>query len=547
MITDARNLPANTTLDCDVAIVGAGAAGITLARELTGTSIDVCLLEAGGFTADDETQSLYRGENIGLPYFELDETRFRLFGGSTNRWAGWCRALDPIDFEHRPWVPHSGWPVQRSEIEPYYERARQVCELPSKGFDPNEWGSAIPPIYQPSLLNGTVGTILWHGSPPTKFGLVYRQDLERAPNVHTYLNANVVELETNDAGRQVTALRIKCLTGNAFRVAAKTVVLTAGAIETARLMLVSNRVMSPGLGNERDLVGRYFMEHPHVVTGRVILADRSTGRRAIAAIDRGLTGAWARLQLRRPSQGIKCAFAIREHIQREHRLLNYSAHLNPVSGSVASDSQVYTSLKLIVSNMRSLRKIAGQIRHRRLPDGLGTQIKNVLSNPGDVVRATYEELIRRPRELEVYTQSEAAPNPDSRVTLSPERDQLDIPRVRLDWRLSALDKDSARRSQDILGRELEGAGIGRVEMEPWLASSDDDFGPVRGGHHHLGTARMSESPTTGVVDARGRVHTVSNLYVGDGSVFPTGGFANPALTVVALALRLADYLKTTMT
>ena len=147
----------------------------------------------------------------------------------------------------------------------------------------------------------------------------------------------------------------------------------------------------------------------------------------------------------------------------------------------------------------------------------------------------------------MYTQSEAAPNPDSRVTLSHERDALGLPRVRLDWRLSAIDKDSARRSQDILGKELEAAGIGHVEMEPWLAADDDNFGPVRGGHHHLGTARMSEDPKTGVVDSHGRVHTVSNLYVADGSVFSTAGFANPALTVVALALRLAGHLKTTVT
>ncbi len=543
MISDARGLPEGTTVNSDICIIGAGAAGITVARELAGTKLDICVLEAGGFTADEATQSLCRGENIGLPYFELDETRFRMFGGSTNRWAGWCRRLDPIDFERRPWVPYSGWPLHLSDLEPFYERASRLCELPARGFDPAEWGRAVPPMYDPSLLDGSIDTILWHGSPPTKFGHVYRKDLESARNIRVYLNANVVELETNDVGSTVTGLTVKCLTGSQFRVTARTVVLAAGAIETARLLLISHRAVPAGLGNQNDLVGRFFMEHPHVVTGRIQLAKRTRRRRRIAAIDRGVTGAWARLQLRRPSQGIKCAFTITERVQRERELLNYSAHLNPVSRSVASDSEVYTSLKLIVSNMRSLRKIAGQLRHRRMPDGLGRQLKNVVLNPGVVLRATHEELIKRPSELEVYTQSEAAPNPESRITLSRNRDPLGVPRVLLDWRLSALDKDSARRSQVILGQELEEAGIGRLLMEPWLAAADCDFGPVRGGHHHLGTARMSDDPKTGVVDPHGKAHTVSNLYVADGSVFPTAGFANPALTVVALAIRLADHLK----
>jgi len=516
-----------------------------MARRMGNGPLSVCLLESGGLDEEPESQALSRGDNVGLPYYDLDTTRFRLFGGSTNRWAGWCRPLDELDFERRPWVAYSGWPITRSDLEPFYQQAADMCEIGDSVYEPLQLGEALPLLYRPPFASGAIATTVWRASPPTKFGRVYRRDIEAAANVTAYLHATAVELETDQTARTVKTVRVACLAGPEFRVRARVFVLAAGAIETARLLLASNRVARNGLGNQNDRVGRFFMEHPHVVTGRIVLEGGSgTERRVIAALDRGITGTRARLALQRPARGIKCAYTIVPAVQEAEKLLNYSAHLTTGSRQLREDSEIYRSLKLVMSNMRSLETIAWQVRHRALPAGLSTHLRKILFNPGEVARVLTGELLSKPAALELYTQCEQAPNPDSRVTLGEERDPLGIPRVRLDWRLSELDKQSIRRSQQIIGIQLKRTGVGILEADPWLLTEDDQWETtLRGGHHHLGTARMTGNPRTGVVDRNGRVHGMSNLYVSDGSVFPTGGYANPMLTIVALAFRTADHLR----
>jgi choline dehydrogenase-like flavoprotein len=135
MYIDARRIPAGTTLDADVCIVGAGAAGIALAREFVGGPLRVCLLESGGFRMDRATQRLYVGESVGVPY-DLETTRSRFFGGSTNCWGGFCRPFEPYHFERRDWVPDSGWPLSRDDLEPYYLRGHDVFGLPARAARP---------------------------------------------------------------------------------------------------------------------------------------------------------------------------------------------------------------------------------------------------------------------------------------------------------------------------------------------------------------------------------------------------------------------------
>lgn len=147
-----------------------------------------------------------------------------------------------------------------------------------------------------------------------------------------------------------------------------------------------------------------------------------------------------------------------------------------------------------------------------------------------------------PKMLLIRSSCEQAPHPDSRVTLDGERDALGMPRVVLDWRLSPIDRHTIafafRRSVDGLTQ----AGLGQVTLEPWIETPDLDSGEFEGGYHHMGTTRMSDTPTSGVVDRHCRVHGVHNLYIAGPSVFPTSGCANPMLTIVALALRLAGHL-----
>lgn len=249
MITDARSLPKNTEIDTDVCVVGAGAAGITLARELSGQSFSVCLLESGGLEFQEDTQSLYAGENVGLPY-NLANERLRFFGGTTNHWGGYCRPLDDIDFKVRDWIPNSGWPFDKAHLIPYYERALKICQLGEPyTFDVADWESEETPRLP--FIGNRVVTKLFRLSPPTRFGRVYRNEISRSGNISTYLHANAVEIETDENARTVTRLRVASLEGNSFWVSAKLFILATGGIENPRLLLNSNKRQSVGLGNQK--------------------------------------------------------------------------------------------------------------------------------------------------------------------------------------------------------------------------------------------------------------------------------------------------------
>jgi len=198
MFVDTRTVDEGYVVEATVCIVGAGVAGITLALEMNRLGIDTCLLESGGYKADDETRDLYRGENAGLPYSFADGSRSRFLGGSSNCWGGWCRPLDPWDFDKREWVPHSGWPFGLDELAPYYARTHAWLKLGPNNFDPEFWERAIgrPDVRRIPLLTGKVRDTVAQFSPPARFGKLYRSALERSACVRVFLHANAVDIET---------------------------------------------------------------------------------------------------------------------------------------------------------------------------------------------------------------------------------------------------------------------------------------------------------------------------------------------------------------
>ncbi len=266
--SDARSLPPGTVLTPDLAIIGGGPAGISLALALAGAKFRVLLLESGGMDFDAATQKLYDGAEAGVPYIPLDATRLRYLGGSTNHWGGWCRPLDPDDFEKRPWVAHSGWPFARKELEPYFPRAQELVEAGPFLYDAlAQSAPALGPMVK--LGAGGVYTSFfqfsqWAGNPqhlPTHFGERYAAALKRIGNLKVLLNANVTGLRLSADATQLDHLDLATLSGNRFTVKPRHTVMAAGAIETARLLLASNDVMKTGVGNQHDLVGRFFADH----------------------------------------------------------------------------------------------------------------------------------------------------------------------------------------------------------------------------------------------------------------------------------------------
>ena len=249
MHVDARTIENDTLIEGDLCIVGAGAAGITLALQFLNSPLRIILLEGGGFDYEPALQDLYRGKNAGLPYYSLESARLHYFGGTTGHWAGYCSEYDDIDFRKRDWVPGSGWPVSRDDLDPYYRKAAEILELHTQPPDADTMRSSL------------IRNKMWYFSPPVRFGKKYRDTIVNAANIVLYTYANVTEIITNENVSSVTELVVKNIAGKQHKVRAKKIVLACCAIQNARLLLASNRQAKKGLANDNDLVGRHFMEH----------------------------------------------------------------------------------------------------------------------------------------------------------------------------------------------------------------------------------------------------------------------------------------------
>jgi choline dehydrogenase-like flavoprotein len=264
-----RRLGENPGAVFDVCVIGAGAAGITLGCALDGSGHRVCLLESGGEQAEPRLQQLYRGSRIGVRYPPLENGRLRYFGGTTNHWAGWCRPPRAADLRHRPWIPHSGWPLAAEELAPYLESAAAACDLGPGGFEPGAWLGPGSALYHPNPA--LFETRCTRFSPPTRFAARYRRQLTESDNVEVYLGASVVALVTGEGGASMERLEVVDDDGVRFPVRARVYVLATGGIENARLLLAGVAPGRRGIGNRRDQVGRCFMDHTKFQVGMLEL------------------------------------------------------------------------------------------------------------------------------------------------------------------------------------------------------------------------------------------------------------------------------------
>jgi choline dehydrogenase-like flavoprotein len=522
MIVDFETVETAALEGADICIVGTGAAGVALAREFFGTSTKVLLLEAGGLRFEQESQDLYRSEIVGLPHNGVHEGRARTYGGTTTLWAGQALPLSASDFDTRDWVPKSGWPISYDEVSKFYRRAEEVMKLPDAGYERAAWPATAgqPPAYDESVCRAQLSQF----SNDQDFGVSYANELRQSENVCVVTHANVTNIGLNAAGTAVDSLEIRSLGGRRHRVKCRNYVICCGAIETARLLLASNDVRPAGVGNDRNLVGRYFQEHLHCVPVPIRPADhRDFARRFNAFRFNGIK--------RVPK------IAASSEFQRKHRILNVGAEV------------VYPPDK--ESPIEAAKDLLNVVRGRGSLSRAPIAARRVMRRPGVLFGALWRYgVLRQPAQDTSGTPylgvcGEQSPNPESRIRLGAERDPLGMPRTVVDWRLTDLEKHSVCMFTEAVAREFERLRMGSIEFSE--SSWPDDpkrFGEVlHDSNHHIGTARMSSSSEQGVVDTDCRVHGVSNLYIGGSSVFPTGGYSNPTLTIIALALRLANHLE----
>jgi choline dehydrogenase-like flavoprotein len=544
MIIDARSLSPDEVIETQVCIIGAGPAGITLALEFANQNFQVCLVESGGIECDRETQLLSEGKVVGDPYPDLKAGRRRQFGGTSHCWEaqngdkeyGWrCLPLDEIDFAQRDWVPYSGWPFSKADLDPFYERAHRVCKLGLYSYKVEDWeeGKAVRLPFKSDRITSSMSQF----SPRAPFTHEYRATIDRSKNITTLLYANVVELETDETAQTVRSLRIACLSDQQIWLKAKIVILATGGIENPRLLLASNRQQKSGLGNQNDLVGRFFMERP-ILSCKLIPFDRkffdSTDLYDIYNV-KG-TPVMARIHLT-------------EEVLRHEHLFNNGTQLFPRPKPHQREATL--ALRSLLASIRNSKPSQDWFKHLKVAlrgadyiatAGFWAAVRKIPSlRRGDWSYLPYEK--QRFSEFEIFYQMEQAPDPHNRVILSSEGDRLGQPKAEVHWRLNPIDIQNAIRVQEIWAEEFAKAGFGELQFPP--AGEPLKFEkPVM--YHHMGTTRMHVDPKQGVVDANCQVHGISNLFVTGSSVFPTAGYANPTLTIIALSIKLADHVKTLM-
>ncbi len=240
-----------------VIVIGSGPAGVTIARKLSAANIPVAIFEAGAGDYTEESQDFYKGATIGDPYFDLDVTRLRYFGGSSNHWAGWCRVMDAIDFEPKAWVPDTGWPIGRGDIEPYLDEVHDILDLVP--FRPDE------------PLSRDIRWVQLIKSPAVRFAEKFGEAIEADRNIALVLDTYVTELQGD--GARVTGARIHSAGRDQGVATADYYIPCTGGLENSRLLLWSNERSNGAVVPHAEALGRYWMEHPQHEGGNAIMSN----------------------------------------------------------------------------------------------------------------------------------------------------------------------------------------------------------------------------------------------------------------------------------
>lgn len=440
--------------------------------------------------------------------------------------------MDPIDYERRSWIPHSGWPFGPQELGPYYERAQSILQLGINNYDIGYWTKAInrPDVRRYPLSGRTLIDGVSQFSPPLRAGKVFRTELQQSSNIRVLLYANVTNILADATVSTAQQVDVQTLSGNKITVRARIFVLAAGGIENTRLLLVSNTQAAAGLGNGNDLVGRFFMDHPRVTSSWVHL--RPEWQRNKLYDDKFQ---YQNTAVSANGTRIAAQFAPTREVQERDGILNARvslASIFPGEYGAAGDA---------------IRRLRRQYEGMEKPgttiaEDVWTMATHPFQSTGFVAARLWQPkfLIRG---VKMHATVEATPDPESRVTLSDTRDRLNMRRVRVNWRLDANVKRTFDRMFALMREELEASKIARIDLDPPIGEGDwPDTFEREGTWHHMGTTRMHDSPRQGVVDRNCLIHGMKNLYVAGSSVFPTGSSIYPTITLTALALRLSKHI-----
>ena len=423
------------------------------------------------------------------------------------------------DFEDRPWLGIKGWPYTFDELLPFYEKAQTMLDLGPYSYHPTEWSDKNYPFlsFDPTVLE----TRIWQLCRRTNLGQRYQVLFDRSHNIEVILNATATEIITDERRRQVIGVKAQSLKGHTAFVRARAYVLACGGVDNARMLLLSRNDTSKELGNDHDVVGRYFMQHPHIGAASLHFRDARHWLKSYKYRSHGhiWTRAWVGMS---------------RQAQQQHHILNPVASF--INRFIADSLTHGQSIGYVATKRLLLEASRG-----RAPKHLLQELTKIAGDVPGIVTGCWQHLRHKTGAL--YVMAEQVPNENSRITLSTRRDVFGLERARIDWRLSPIDKRSIRVMVAMIDEELQRLGRGQAIPDEWLTADDSTWPDrVTGGFHHMGTTRMGTNPKDSVVDADARVHSVDNLFVAGSSIFPTVGCANPTLTIVATSLKLSEHL-----
>lgn len=573
-VDDLGCLGTDANIETDLVIIGSGPAGLTIAREFFGTSTRVLILESGKLGEEPQFTALNSVENVGEPKGESARKRIgshgplspswshesqaygvrcRVLGGSSHAWTGKCAAFDQIDFAERPWVPYSGWPFGLETLGRYLDRAAEALNLGPNCYDDRLWGlmGLTPP--QPKLDPTRLESFFWQFARSRTDKLDYLRFgpefvASNAPNVRVLVNATVIRIDTDETGARFQGLEVSTIDGVRSSVRASAAVLAASGIENPRLLLVSNRVLTNGLGNRNDTVGRFLMDHPTTRIGRFKTEDIATvlGRFGMYGLKRG-----GRAHM------YQHGLVPSRELQQREQLLNCAAYMSTERAADdpwdalkrllrAKSSRPLSDLRALAAGPDLLAKGLGMrvLESDAIPQRIRHLFANAITkrDPNFSGRA-FRGLPHKLSGLRIDGIAEQRPDPESRITLSDRTDPLGVPMARVHWRIDDDVRRSLIRLGHLLADEFPRAGLPRPQLEDWIAEQRPQDSVLTDHGHTAGTTRMSNDPKLGVVDSNCQVHGVARLYVAGASVFPTSGHANPTLMIVSVAIRLADRIK----
>jgi choline dehydrogenase-like flavoprotein len=558
VIIDGRHVESGAVLSADIAVVGAGPAGIVTALELAQGGLEVLVLESGGERFDSGSQLLAEASDWdSRRHAPMSMTSRRQLGGTSVIWGGRCVPYDPVDFAARD--GRSDWPVSYDELTPFFQRACDWLVCGRAAFDGRQL-SHLSESLAPGLPNEDVRTCTFERwSLPTDFGKEYGPRLRAAGRIRLITGLTCTMIVCHPDESRVQHLEARGLDGRAVRVRARRYVLAGGGLETTRLLLASPGRNGRPVGDHSGHLGRWYMGHVEGGVARIRLNTPPAA--TIFGYERDIDGVYVRRR-----------FSFTAEAQERLGLPNIVAWLaNPdlADPSHASGVLSFAYLALASPLGRVFAPDAQRLSltGRHVPGApygpvergpVREHLRNLMRDAGPaasfIARFGTQRFLARRRKVpgffvfnpaNVYPlqfHGEHLPRRESSVTLGEDRDSLGMPRLRIGIEFSQADVDGVLKAHRHWDEYLRAHGCGWLEYRsPDVAGSI--WEGLGGGFHQMGTTRMSANSEDGVLGADLSVHGFDDLFAVSSSAFASSSQANSTFMIVVFALRLADHLR----